>query len=185
MARMVEIVADAIEVRTESMLGMLREIVIRGDQEEATEQDKNLAEALTAVLRVVAKYQEVNEIDLASSDPTEVEHDMVQLVAFSLPVSLAGARARTAVKYFSGRGTKEGAEVVLKEKSRMEGDGVKFIESHAKYLKEKVKGGYEMKAAETELEAETLTHVVNTADSICQVLKRVHDRQMREYTMAR
>ena len=189
MGRTVEIQTDQTEIHVDMMMTALQDILKRGSSDEDKEQeqdpqDEYLSEALQAVLGILAKYQIATEAQLGGSHPQEIEYDMAQLTAWAPPISIAGIKARTAVKYLQGRGRRESSQAVLQEKGRLEGKQQKFVAAHGEYLKNKIKGAYEMKAARAEMEADCLAEVVSNADSLCQVLKRVHDRQMREYIMS-
>jgi len=184
MGRTVEMVTDTTEIRVDLMMNMLSDILTRtAEDEEPDPQDEYLVEALQAILGILAKYQTISEAELGGAHPQEIEYDMAQLKAWAPPIGIAGIKAKTAVKYLQGRGRRESSQAVLKEKSRLEGVQQKFVAAHGEYIKNKIKGGYEMKAAEAEMKAECLAQIVSDSDGLCQVLKRVHDRQMREYTM--
>ncbi len=183
MGRKVTVAGDNVEARTNLMTGMLEGVINKGNSEDATPQDEYLAEALQAILSILAKYQSVTEADLGGSHPQEIEHDMTQLTSWSFPISIAGAKAKTAIKYLHGRGRKEGSQAFLSAQAAADAKQVRFTVATGDNLKNKVKGAYEMREAEAEMEAECLREVISHADSLCQVLKRVHDRQMREYTM--
>jgi len=112
-----------------------------------------------------------------------VEEDKVRLVAFSTNVMISAAKARAAAKYFIAKGKEFGAKKVATEKSAIEAEGGKFVATTAKYTYDAIKGEYEARAAENEAEAEALAAIADRADSMVQVLKKVHERMVREMMM--
>ena len=147
-------------------------------------QHKVLRNAVMGLLNVMAKYQDPdNEWD-DDQNMAGIEKDMKKLLAYSVPVAMAGARMKAHAARFHAMGRKAGAEAILQEKSGLQAQGQKFVAAAAEPLRDKAKGKMYIREARMQANAEALMQLAQHADKLSNVLKKIHDRMLKEYAFA-
>ena len=143
-----------------------------------------LRNAVMGVLNVLAKYQDPDNDWDDDQDLAGIEKDMKRLVAYSAPIAGAGGRMKAHTTRFHAMGRKAGAEAILQEKARLRGKGEKFVVAAAEPLRDQAKGQFYIQEAKMLANAEALLQLASHADKLCNVLKKVHDRMLKEYAFS-
>lgn len=167
-----------LEYRTGLLESLMEKLMSRSDPEDRETQAISIA--CNKLFALVAKYQAPDEDFIDRLTVREIEQDMVVLTTLAMNTGIASSKALAASKHFVALGKKKGADQILKERSAKESEGEKFVASAAKPLDEQQKAAYNVKAAKVEAEGEALKHVTEIADKLTQVLKKIHDRMLRE-----
>jgi len=170
--------------RVDIMKSLLVELFGTEEGKEEDKQHKVLRNAVVALLNILSKYQDPDEDWADNQDMKSIEQDMLKLLAYSAPVGMAGARMKAHAARWHAVGRKSGAEALLQEKSRLEAKKTKFVAAAAEPLREKAKGSAYIKEARTQANADALLQLAQHADKLCNVLKKIHDRMLKEFTFS-
>ena len=171
-----------VEYRTGLLESLIHKLMSRADEGDPETQAVLIAS--TQIFSIVAKYQAPDEDYMDVLTIEEIEMDMVRLLTLSMNTGIAGSKSLAASKHFVALGKKKGADSILQERSAVRAEGGKFVASAAKPLEDKEKGSYGIKSAKIEAEGNALMLITDIADKLTQVLKKIHDRKVREKTLA-
>ena len=148
-------------------------------------QHKVLRNSVMALLEIMAKYQDPDDDWDAEQDMQTIEQDMKKLLVYSVPVAMGGARMKAHAARYHAMGRKGGAEALLQEKSRVENvEKKKFVVAAAEPLREKAKGEMYINESRMQANSDALMQLAAHADKLCNVLKKIHDRMLKEYAFS-
>ena len=171
-----------LEYRTGLLESLIYKLMSRAD--DTDRETQAVLVASTKIFEIVAKYQAPDEEFMDVLTIEEIEMDMVRLLTLSMNTGIASAKALAASKHFVSLGKKKGADAILQERSAIQAQEGKFVASAAKPLEDKEKGSYGIKSAKIEAEGNALALITDISDKLTQVLKRIHERKVREKTLA-
>lgn len=166
--------------RVDLMISLIEPLFAYEEGKQPSKQTLAVRGALEIIFEIAAKYQVPDSDFVDNLSIEDLERDMYQLTSLSFITGIVAAKAQAGSKHFYALGKKKGAEAVLQERSRCVVEKEKFSAAAADYLSEQQKGSYGISEARAQAEGSALEQITDISDRLCQVLKKIHERKVRE-----